>query len=259
MWFLQARDPRDTTLNICVAYRLRSVDPRLGELDGERLHRAVRTVAGRHDILRTTYGLGDDGEPFQIARTDLAPGWETHDLSELPEASRARRLEVLARREFGRPFDLSSQSPLRLSLVRLARGEFALILVAHHICWDDDSWAVFFAEVNAAYRDAELAPLAGQFVDVEVLGADAVTDADLDFWREALRPLPEALELPGKTGDSGSRQAERRTLALSAELMHRVDAFARERSATPSWCCWRPTRPSCTATPRPPTSWSRSR
>ncbi|PSK29820.1 non-ribosomal peptide synthetase [Nocardia seriolae] len=233
MWFLQARDPRDTTLNICVAYRLRSVDPRLGELDGERLHRAVRTVAGRHDILRTTYGLGDDGEPFQIARTDLAPGWETHDLSELPEASRARRLEVLARREFGRPFDLSSQSPLRLSLVRLARGEFALILVAHHICWDDDSWAVFFAEVNAAYRDAELAPLAGQFVDVEVLGADAVTDADLDFWREALRPLPEALELPGKTGDSGSRQAERRTLALSAELMHRVDAFARERSATP--------------------------
>ncbi|MEC3913367.1 non-ribosomal peptide synthetase [Nocardia sp. CDC160] len=226
MWFLQARDPGDTTLNICVAYRLS------GSLDGERLHRAVRTVADRHDILRTTYGLGEDGEPYQLAHADLAPGWQTHDLSELPEASRARRLEVLARREFGRPFDLSTEAPLRFALVRLAVDEFALILVAHHICWDDDSWAVFFGEVAAAYGAAELPMLAGQFVDVEVFGAEEASDADLDYWRNALRPLPEPLELPGKSGDSGSRQADRRTLALPADLMRRVDAFARERSAT---------------------------
>ncbi|MVU79027.1 amino acid adenylation domain-containing protein [Nocardia sp. ET3-3] len=233
MWFLQARDPRDTTLNICVAYRLRSVDPRSGELDGERLRRAMATVAMRHDILRTTYGLGDDGEPYQLAHAELMPGWETHDLGELPPASRARRLEVLARREFGRPFDLSAESPLRLSLVRLAPDEHALILVAHHICWDDDSWGVFFGEVAAAYRDTELAMPAAQFVDIEVLGVEPATDADLDYWRAALRPLPEALELPGNSGDSGSRQAERRTLALPADLMSRVEVFARERSATP--------------------------
>ncbi|MEC3955095.1 amino acid adenylation domain-containing protein [Nocardia sp. CDC153] len=233
MWFLQARDPGDTTLNICVAYRLS------GDLDGERLHRAVRTVADRHDILRTTYGLGEVGEPYQLAHADLAPGWATHDLSELPEPSRARRLEVLARREFGRAFDLSAESPLRFALVRLAADEFALILVAHHICWDDDSWAVFFAEVNAAYRAAELPTLAGQFVDVEVFGTEAASEADLDYWRNALRPLPDALELPGKSGDSGSNQAgrsgqaERRTLALPDGLLPRIDAFARERSATP--------------------------
>ncbi|MFE3188790.1 amino acid adenylation domain-containing protein [Nocardia sp. NPDC059240] len=228
MWFLQTRDPDDTTLNICVAYRL------TGDLDAERLRRAVGAVAERHDILRTTYGLGEDGEPYQVARADLAPGWEAHDLSELPETSRSRRLEVLARREFGRPFDLSAESPLRLSLVRLAADEYALILVAHHICWDDDSWAVFFGAVNAAYGSAELATLPGQFVDVEVFGADvAASDTDLDYWRAALRPLPESLELPGKSSDSGSRQAERRTLALSAELMSQVDAFAREHHATP--------------------------
>ncbi|GAB2561853.1 amino acid adenylation domain-containing protein [Nocardia heshunensis] len=228
MWFLQTRDPADTTLNICVAYRL------TGELDGERLRRAVRTVAERHDILRTTYGLGEDGEPYQLAHADLAPGWEAHDLGELPEASRLRRLEVLARREFGRPFDLSAESPLRLTLVRLAADDFALILVAHHICWDDDSWGVFFGEVNAAYGSTELGTLSGQFVDVEVFGADTTgSDADLDYWRNALRPLPESLELPGKGSDSGSRQAERRTLALSTDLMARVDAFAREHQATP--------------------------
>ncbi|WP_083913177.1 non-ribosomal peptide synthetase [Nocardia concava] len=228
MWFLQTRDPADTTLNICVAYRLS------GALDADRFHAAVDAVAARHDILRTTYGLGEDGEPYQIARADLAPGWESHDLSELPEGSRSRRLEVLARREFSRPFDLSVESPLRLTLVRLAAEEFALILVAHHICWDDDSWGVFFGELNTAYLGGELHALPGQFADVEVFDVDTVaSDADLEYWRGALRPLPESLELPGKSVDSASRKAERRTLALSGDLMRRVDAFARDRSATP--------------------------
>ncbi|MGY4103361.1 amino acid adenylation domain-containing protein [Nocardia sp. R16R-3T] len=231
MWFLQTRDPEDTTLNICVAYRL------TGGLDEARLRDAVAAVVDRHDILRTTYGLDDNGEPYQIVRTDLELSWQTHDLTELPQARRARRLEVLARREFGRPFDLAAESPLRISLVRTGADEFALLLVAHHIGWDDDSWAVLFTELNAAYRAEPVRMGRAQYVDVAVFGANTADNdgADIDYWRATLRPLPQSLELPGPAAVAAvaAKQSDRCTVALPAELVGRVAAFARAHDATP--------------------------
>lgn len=229
MWFLQTRDPEDTTLNLCVAYRL------TGALDETRLRAAFDAVAARHDILRTTYGVDADGEPYQVFTDEAAPAWQSHDLTDLPEAGRERRVEVLARREFGRPFALATETPLRVTLARLGAEEWVLILVLHHICWDDDSWAVFFADLNAAYTGGELPAPVGQFVEVEVLDGPgeetAATEAEVEYWRDALRPLPEPLELPGTAG--GSKHADRRTATLSPELLARVEAFAKERAATP--------------------------
>ncbi|MEV4240105.1 amino acid adenylation domain-containing protein [Nocardia sp. NPDC049737] len=228
MWFLQTRDPEDTTLNICVAYRL------TGALDEARLRDAVTAVVNAHDILRTTYGLDENGEPYQTVRSDLELYWQRHDLTDMPETGRSRRLEVLARREFGRPFDLATESPLRVSLVRIGADEFALLLVAHHISWDDDSWAVFFTELNAAYRAEPVQSDRAQFVDVAVFG-DLTDKTDIDYWRTTLRPLPEALELPGPAtvATAAAKQSDRCTLSLPGELVGRVEAFARAHGATP--------------------------
>ncbi|MBH0777630.1 non-ribosomal peptide synthetase [Nocardia bovistercoris] len=231
MWFIQTHDREDTTLNICVAYRL------TGALDTDRLRAAVTSVVDRHHILRTTYGLDADGEPYQVVHAELAPSWQVHDLADLPEVDRSRRLEVLARREFNRPFDLAEQSPLRITVVRTGAEEFALVLVVHHIAWDDDSWSVFFAELAAAYDDsAPSSELAAQYIDAEVLDAAARDESGIDFWRGALRPLPEPLELPGTASGAaaaGRKQAEISTKALPADLLGRVEEFARARGATP--------------------------
>ncbi|MGV9823184.1 amino acid adenylation domain-containing protein [Nocardia xishanensis] len=227
MWFVQRLDPADTTLNVCVAYRL------TGSLDAERLRAACATVLARHEVLRTTYGVDADGEPFQVSRDDAELPWQEHDLSALPEASRSLRVEVLARREFARPFDLTTDLPLRATLARTATDEHVLILVVHHVGWDDDSWPVFFAEVNAAYRGADLPELRAQYVDVEV-GASSGSEADLAWWRETLTPLPERLELPSKAAvSSPSKNADRRVRPLEPELLARVAELAREHSATP--------------------------
>ncbi|WP_433195618.1 amino acid adenylation domain-containing protein [Nocardia sp. CA-107356] len=230
MWFLQTRDPADTTLNICVAYRL------TGALDEARLRRAVTAVVDRHDILRTIYGLDENGEPYQLVRGDLEFAWQSYDLTDLPESGRDRRLEVLARREFGRPFDLADESPLRISLVRTGADEFTLLLVVHHISWDDDSWAVFFTELNDAYRTAPAETDRAQFIDVAVFGDSTDDDtADIDYWRATLRPLPESLELPGPAtvGTVAAKQSDRCTVPLPADLVGRVEAFARAHGATP--------------------------
>lgn len=228
MWFLQAMDTGDVTLNICVAYRLS------GALDEARLHAAFNDVIARHAILRTTYAVDIEGEPYQAFSDDVEIVWQTDDLTHLPEEVRERQIEALARDEFGRPFDLTREPPLRTRLIRSGTEEFVLILVVHHICWDDDSWAVFFGDLSAAYNGHPLNGRAPQFAAVEVLGASTEpTVADVRYWANTLRPSPEPLQLPGVAATHPSRQAERRTRTLPAELFARAEDFAQNRSASP--------------------------
>ncbi|MEU8896800.1 amino acid adenylation domain-containing protein [Nocardia sp. NPDC048505] len=229
MWFLQQLDPDDTTLNICVAYRLD------GPLDPARLRAAFAAVVARHEVLRTTYHAGVDGEPHQVSHPGSELVWQEHDLADLADAVRERRVTVLARREFARPFDLSTDSPLRASLIRTGAQRHVLVLTVHHIGWDDDSWPVFFAEVNAAYRGERLPELRAQYVDVEVLGRDdQADDAALEFWRNALTPLPERIELPNRPASGPlSRHAARCVRTLPPELLEQVAGIGRERGMTP--------------------------
>ncbi|MET9027584.1 amino acid adenylation domain-containing protein [Nocardia sp. NPDC004168] len=228
MWFVQTVAPEDTTLNVCVGYRLD------GPLDSARLRAAFDTVVARHEILRTTYHVGAHGEPYQTAHAELGPVWQQQDLTDLSEEGRGRRLEVLARREFARPFDLTSESPLRVTLARTGPDEHVLVLTIHHIAWDDDSWSVFFAELNAAYRGDPQAEIRAQYVDVSLAERPAEDDADLAYWRERLTPLPERLELPGTlAGGAATRNADKCVLPLPQELLDRVTEVARDRSATP--------------------------
>ncbi len=228
MWFLQAMDADDVTLNVCVAYRL------TGPLDRERLRAALGDVVARHAILRTVYGVDSEGEPYQVFSDDVEINWPTADLTQLPEAERARQIEALARAEFGRPFDLTTDLPLRTTLIHSGTGEFVLLLVVHHICWDDDCWAVFSAELSAAYNGDRRLGDAPQFVAAEVLQTAAEpTVADVGYWADTLRPSPEPLPLPGPAATNPSRQAERRCRVMPAELFDRVEEFAHRQSATP--------------------------
>ena len=151
MWFVQSVDPDSALLNICVSYRV------TGNVDVARLRQAVEAVAVRHPILRTTYQTDGDGNPYPVIRDDLRPGWAEHDLSGLAEQARRLRLEVLAQRQFAQPFDLTKDSPLRVAAARVGPDELILLLTAHHVAWDDGSWAPFFTDLTRAYVDSATA------------------------------------------------------------------------------------------------------
>ncbi|BCZ23729.1 non-ribosomal peptide synthetase [Mycobacterium senriense] len=228
MWFVQSVDPGSALLNICVSYRLS------GTVDTGRLHRAVDAVAARHPVLHTTYATVGAGDPYPVIREDLRPEWAEHDLTGLTDQARRLRLDVLAQRDFRRPFDLSKDSPLRVTAARLAGDELMLLITAHHIAWDDGSWAPFFADLTRAYTDP------AQFADGQVLrdvaaDATAVRQADLDYWRPRMADLPEPLELPGANGSvvPSTWRAQRTFAQLSPDTVERATALARETGATP--------------------------
>ncbi|HZU48158.1 MAG TPA: amino acid adenylation domain-containing protein, partial [Mycobacterium sp.] len=225
MWFVQSIDPTGALLNVCVSYRV------TGVVDVARLHYAVDAVAVRHPLLRTTYHTGDDGEPYPVTHDDLRPGWAVHDLCGLGEQAQRLRLEVLAQREFRRPFDLTAESPLRITVTRLAPDELMLLLTAHHIAWDDGSWAPFFADLTRAYTDPDAldGPLPVTRHSGEYL------DEDLAYWRSLISDLPEPLELPGPNGSAvpTTWRSQRATARLSPVTAERVSKLARESGASP--------------------------
>ena len=225
MWFVQMADPSGALLNVCVSYRI------TGDIDLGRLHDAVDKVSRRHRVLRTTYTVSDEGDPRPTVHDDLGPGWAQHDLTNLSEHARQLRLEVLAQREFAGPFDLSTDAPLRITVVRTAAEEHVLLLVAHHIAWDDGSWRVFFGDLTAAYGGADLGP--ERYVSTPS-GPDT-TEADLDYWRAIMADLPEPLELPGPAGTTmpTNWRAARNTVRLFGGAAQRVMAMARDTGCTP--------------------------
>ncbi|WP_375484806.1 amino acid adenylation domain-containing protein [uncultured Mycobacterium sp.] len=225
MWFVQSIDPTGALLNVCVSYRV------TGAVDVARLHQAVDAVAVRHPLLRTTYHAGDDGDPYPVTRDDLRPGWAVHDLSGLAEQAQRLRLEVLAQREFRRPFDLTAESPLRIAVARLAPDELMLLLTAHHIAWDDGSWAPFFADLTRGYTDPGVL---GRPIPVP-RDSGAYLEEDLAYWRSLISDLPEPLELPGPNGSAvpTTWRSQRATVRLSPATVERATELARESGATP--------------------------
>ncbi|MGW3278997.1 amino acid adenylation domain-containing protein [Nocardia rhamnosiphila] len=216
-WYLQTRDPDDSTLNVPVGYRMR------GALDTERLCAAVESIVERQEVLRTTYGLGADGEPYRVVRADLPFQWHEHDLTALAEEAAQRRVEVLTRRALARPFDLAGEAPLRIMLIRRGVQDHLLLLVAHTIAWDDVSASVFAAELTAEYNGT--APPAGPG---ERPAEPDVDGGGMQYWRRTLHPLPEPLELPGKPAarSTGPDTVGHTAVPLPPDLLGRIRATA---------------------------------
>ncbi|MDX6744045.1 non-ribosomal peptide synthetase [Actinocorallia sp. A-T 12471] len=183
MWSLQQLDPGTTGYNVRIALDL------AGPLDADALVAAVHGVVARHDILRTTYRMGEDGGVVQVVHAELPPVVDHRDAT--PET-----VGELCTALAAAPFDLANESPLRIGLYRTGADTATFLVVAHHIAWDDASSAVFYGDLLALYRGADLPP-ARQFADVSRTLPTPDAAAGLAFWRSALEPLPEPLILPG--------------------------------------------------------------
>ncbi|WP_045875184.1 non-ribosomal peptide synthetase [Pseudofrankia sp. DC12] len=241
MWFLTRLDPDSAAYTISAAFEL------TGPLDVPALRRALLAVARRHEILRTTYRATPDGRLEQVIRDDVAPAWLSVDLSTEPAAGRDDRAREIALRAARRPFDLTAESPLRVTVLRHGPDRHTLALAAHHIAWDDASWDVFFADLLAAYDGRGDVGGTVSFLDAAAPVADPSAEpAGLAYWRDRLLPLAEAVRLPRPTtedrqpeGLPAAAAAQRRDAGdqlvhhAPAELVGTVRAFAARHGATP--------------------------
>lgn len=236
---LAALYPDVPLYNVAVAYRI------TGRLDVEATEQAVRRIAARHDILRTTFPVVDAKPVQRIApvQTDL-PLVVHYDLSDAPDAERPGRLARALASEVTRAMDLVAAPPWRVALLRLAEQEHVLVLTMHHLVTDGWSIAVFLKELGGLYRAVGAAAGGAfgapslQYADwaerQRAFFAEGALEAQRRYWARQLEGPIGALRLPTDRRGSGGadRAAASVPFALSKEHSRALAALGQRGSAT---------------------------
>ncbi|GAA1945970.1 hypothetical protein GCM10009754_12290 [Amycolatopsis minnesotensis] len=221
--------------NFPLVFRLR------GALDVDALHAALDDVVARHESLRTVFPSQDD-EPYQrILDSAVVP----FEVLSTVESALAERIEEVSRR----PFDLTTEIPVRATVLRLGAEDFVVAVVLHHITTDEWSDRPFLTDLTVAYRSRvegrapSFAPLPVQYADYTLWQADLLGDSstedslmakELAFWCDRLAGAPDELALPvdrsrpaRPSGRGGRVEAE-----LSVETAKAVRALSTSSGAS---------------------------
>lgn len=198
LWFLYQLAPDNPFYNIPAAIRL------IGKLDRKALERSFQEIVRRHAALRTTFTT-IDGQPVQIVSPEIKVNLSVVNLQTVAECDRERISQQLATAEAQRPFNLTSDSLLRITLLQFAQTEAILLLTLHHIVADGWSLGILIRELGYFYtafvegQTPELPALPIQYTDFACWQRNwlqgKVLKEQLNYWRKQLQDLP-VLNLP---------------------------------------------------------------
>ncbi|MBD1869937.1 amino acid adenylation domain-containing protein [Cyanobacteria bacterium FACHB-471] len=198
LWFLYQLTPNSPFYNVPAAIRL------IGKLDQTALERSFQEIVRRHAALRTTFTTVN-GQPAQVVEPDVKVELSVVNLHTVASSERERISQQLATTEAQRPFNLTTDPLLRITLLKFDPTEAVLLLTLHHIVADGWSLGVLIRELGYFYtafvegRSPLLPPLPIQYPDFadwqrQWLQGE-VLEKQLTYWRKQLHNLP-ALELP---------------------------------------------------------------
>ncbi|MFG3289587.1 amino acid adenylation domain-containing protein [Streptomyces sp. NPDC048179] len=232
IWFEEQLSPGGTAYHMPVVLRVR------GPLDPTALQTAVDALVARHDALRTVFST-EDGEPRQRVSAAVTVPVRTEDVRGFADPEAAAHAAL--RRAVREPFDLAHGPMLRVLAVRYADDARLLLLSAHHLVADGQSFAVLLDELSRLYADpgTALRPPRSGFAEAVRAERERVGEAGADelvaWWRGHLDGVPRVLELPAdrpRPAVRGHRGARVRR-ELDAVAGAAVRELARTHEATP--------------------------
>ncbi|MDH2423774.1 non-ribosomal peptide synthetase [Sphaerisporangium sp. TRM90804] len=202
LWFLHRLEGPSATYNMPWVIRMR------GDLDVGALRAAVADLVARHESLRTVFP-DVDGEPYQLVLDPrrAVPELEVTDLPGADGEELRAALDAAARHGF----DLRREIPIQARLFRMGDGEYALLLLFHHIAGDGWSFSPLARDLMTSYEarrrgeEAVLPALPVQYADYTLWQHELLGDGDdpssvlgrqLDYWRRELADLPPEIRLP---------------------------------------------------------------
>lgn len=157
---LQQLNPNDSFYTVPFAFSL------IGRLNFDALKHSFNTIVSRHDILRTTLQQRE-GRLLQV----VAP---TSEINLTRVTAQRDDLQTLIRTELQQPFNLSTDSCLRVRLYHLGDDEHILLLCLHILIYDQRSLNALLNEIGLHYsalvtgKTADLAALPLQYGDYAI-------------------------------------------------------------------------------------------
>lgn len=200
LWFLDQLQPNSDLYNVSGVISL------TGQLNIIALEQSFQEIVRRHEVLRTTFIVQEDGQPIQKIATALNVSLPLVDLSEFSEQERLKKVQELANQEAKQVFSLNHGPLLRIKLLRLTENEHVLLITMHHIISDAWSTGVLIEELGALYEaftEGRLSPLPELHIQYADFAAwqrqwlqGEVLETQLSYWKHQLAGIPPMLELP---------------------------------------------------------------
>ncbi|MGE4068960.1 MAG: amino acid adenylation domain-containing protein, partial [Vicinamibacterales bacterium] len=198
LWLIEQLQGGGAVFNLTMAWYLD------GPLDAAALGAALDDVVGRHEVLRATLAERN-GEVVQVFAPLAAGRLQAEAVPAADAGAAMAALRAQTDAESARPFDLTSEPPLRVRLLRFGEHAHGLIVTMHHIASDHQSMVIFAGELAAAYtaragggipRLADLPFQFGDYAHAQAAGPREDEARDLEYWRQQLDGAPRLLELP---------------------------------------------------------------
>ena len=236
LWKLQRAVPDLPFFNVLFPLRLTSPDAAV-------LDQSINEIVRRHEILRTTFVVGE-GRHVQVVAPRLTVPLAFDDLHELAGSMKETETRKLIQAELRHSFDLARGPLIRARLVRLAERNHLLLIAMPGIIQDGWSLGVLVEELATLYeafaagRGSPLKPLPIQYADFADWQRrwrshpDIV--AQLAYWEEQLHdPLP-VLKLARRRRRRriDDFSTARRRVALPAELSEAAKSFSQREGVT---------------------------
>ncbi|BAY78058.1 McnC protein [Nostoc linckia NIES-25] len=236
LWFLDQLIPNNPFYNIPLTLQL------TGSLNLGALEQTFNEIVRRHEALRTTFVI-QSGQPVQVINPTLTIPLPVIDLQQLPQAEREIEARRLATQEAQLPFNLSTDSLVRVKLLRLDETQYILLLTMHHIVCDGWSIGVLIKEIATLYtafannQPSSLPKLTIQYTDFAYWQRQwlqgEVLEKQLSYWHKQLDGIS-LLNLPTDRPRSAVQtyQGARQPLQLSKSLSEALLALAQQEGVT---------------------------
>jgi amino acid adenylation domain-containing protein len=196
LWFLYQLAPDNPFYNVPAAIRL------TGTLDQAALQRSFEEIVRRHAALRTKFAI-IEGQPVQVVESAVKVELSIVNLT--MTTAREQVIQQLVTSEAQRPFNLMTDSLLRVTVLQFDPKDAVLLLTMHHIVADGWSLGVLIRELAYFYpafaegQTPRLPALAMQYTDFAAWQRNwlqgEILERQLSYWRKQLQDLP-MLDLP---------------------------------------------------------------
>ncbi|MFJ9773543.1 amino acid adenylation domain-containing protein [Kitasatospora sp. NPDC101157] len=211
-----------------------------GTVDIPALRNAFRAVLSRHEALRTTFRIHEQGL-LQVVHPQ--PRWEWRLATCRDDGERERRMAEHA----SAPFDLDHGPLVRAGLLQCADDRHVVMFCAHHAVFDGWSAKLVLDELAAHYRalttgtEPGLPEVDYQYGDYSLWHEEWLTgpagERARREWAELLAGDLPVLELPGDlpppAPDSTATPGGTADVPLPAEAVEQLGALATELHTTP--------------------------
>lgn len=237
LWFLCQLEGANATYNDSGGLRI------TGNLNHDALKSAIVEIVRRHEVLRTRF-QENDGTPVQIIESDINFQFEVSDWQNLSPTQQETDLQKFARQEAAKPFNITTDHLLRVSLLKFSATESILLMTRHHIIFDAWSFGVFLKEFSVLYtaysqgKSSPLTELPIQYADYSIWQRQWLSEEILEnlisYWRQQLAGAPPTLELPFKKKETGvkSGQSKVESFTVSPTITEKLQALSRQQGVT---------------------------